>query len=216
MSLRRACRRDGQRGQGLVEFALVLPVILVLVLSVADLGFIFGQLGSLGYGSREGARTGAALARGGVPYCDTAPTDPNLIDPVKVDAVVVAAVQRVLESPDSGIDVSKIQEIRIFQANNAGEEAGPVNVWTYAGRRAGPDIDPETGAAFIDFTAASRSWPVCRRVNETPNPDSIGVTVRYTYDFVTPLPALVNAISGGALSLTLTETTVMALNPTTN
>jgi hypothetical protein len=40
------------------------------------------------------------------------------------------------------------------------------------------------------------------------------VTVKYRYDFVTPLPALLDALSGGALSLTLSQTTVMALNPT--
>ena len=44
-------------------------------------------------------------------------------------------------------------------------------------------------------------------------PDSIGVTVRYRYDFVTPLPSVLDAIAGGALSLTLSETTVMSLNP---
>ena len=48
---------SGQRGQGLVEFTLVLPIVLVLVVSVAELGFIFGKLSSLGYASREGART---------------------------------------------------------------------------------------------------------------------------------------------------------------
>ena len=50
-------RHDRSLGQGLVEFALVLPIVLVLVVSVGDLGLIFGKLSSLGYATREGART---------------------------------------------------------------------------------------------------------------------------------------------------------------
>ena len=56
--------RSAQRGQGLVEFALVLPIMLLLVVSVAELGLIFGNSQSLVYGSREGARVGSALAQG--------------------------------------------------------------------------------------------------------------------------------------------------------
>ena len=119
---------------------------------------------------------------------------------MKVDAVVVAAVQRVLESPDLGIDMSKIQEIRIFQANDAGARGWSRECLDMGGTSAGPAIDPDFGAAFIDFTRVPSRWPVCRRVNETIGPDSIGVTVIYKYDFVTPLPALVDAIAGGALA----------------
>ena len=43
--------------------------------------------------------------------------------------------------------------------------------------------------------------------------NTIGVTVTYSYDFLTPLPQMLDAIAGGALDLTLTETTVMSLNP---
>ncbi len=63
--------RDG--GQALVEFALLVPIVLVIVLAVAELGVIFGEVSSLGYGSREGARTGSALALGELELC--APDD---------------------------------------------------------------------------------------------------------------------------------------------
>ena len=59
--------------------------------------------------------------------------------------------------------------------------------------------------------AAARS---CQRINGGVNPDSIGVTVRYTHDYVTPLTSFVNDFAGGGLTLVLSETTVMALNPT--
>ena len=200
-----------ERGQGLVEFALVLPILVVLIVSVGELGLVFGKLHSLGYASREGARTGAALARG----VGCSPTNPDK-DPSFVDATLIGAVQRILTSPDSGINLGDVDEIRIFKATTSGAEtSNKVNIWTPPGP--GPDIDPGDGTIKISFALAKPyPWPACSRVNSGLPADieSIGVTVKYHYDFVTPLPALLNAISGGALSVALSQTTVMALNPT--
>lgn len=212
----RRLRRHGdhrQRGQGLVEFTLVLPILIVLIVSVGELGLIFGKMHSLGYASREGARAGAALARGDKSLCVSGALDPSL-----VDASLVGAMQRILTSPDSGIDLGKVQEIRIFRALPTGrEDGGFVNRWTHVGLGNGPEIDPGPGTIRIAFAPSGTSpWPACSRQNPASNGlyDSLGVTIRYTYDFVTPLPAILNALSGGALTLTLSETTVMALNPT--
>ena len=204
-------RPEQQRGQGLVEFTLVLPIILVLVLSVAELGLIFSKMSSLGYGTREGARTGSALALGDRALCTTTNRDPS-----GVDKSLVAAVQRILKTPDSGIDITKIQEIRIFEATESGAEAGPANVWTPTLPGTGPDVDPGPGTIRIDFKPPVLTpWPACDRSNGgTAGYDSLGVTIKYKYEFMTPLASFIDAVSGGALSLTLTETTVMALNPT--
>ena len=202
-------RRGGQRGQGLVEFTLVLPVIVLVLLSVAELGLAFGNVNTIGYGSREGARVGSALATGNVLDCSSGS------DPSMVDATLVSAVQRILKSPGSGLDISKVEEIRIFQATSSGgETSGRVNVWRYTGEQTGPEVDPGPGQVRIDFSQiGANSWPACSRDNSAATPDSIGVTVKYRYEFTSPMPAVVNAISGGAFALTLTETTVMSLNP---
>jgi Flp pilus assembly protein TadG len=201
-------REDHRRGQALVEFALVVPILLVIVVTVAELGLIYGKLSTLGYGSREGARAGSALAQGYPEDCADNPSNN------KVDAVLVSAVQRILTSPDSGIDLNKVQEIRIFRATPSGTETlGYVNIWRPGPN--GPDVDPGPGTVRIAFQPETVTWNACSRNNSGMNPDSIGVTVKYTYDFVTPLPTVINAIAGGSLSLTLSETTVMALNPTT-
>jgi hypothetical protein len=202
-------QRDGQRGQGLMEFALVLPVIMLIVVSVAEVGLAFGNLHTIGYGTREGARVGSALALGESSRCGADK------DPSGVDAAVVSSVQRILKSPGSGVDISKVQEIRIFKATSSGaEDSGQVNVWTYIGDQKGPEVDPGPGSAYIDFSApAVVAWPACSRVNSGVTPDSIGVTVVYRYDFVTPLASVLDAIAGGDLSLTLSQTTVMSLNP---
>ena len=207
--LRRCFDHERERGQGLVEFSLVIPILILVVVSVAELGLAFGNKHTIGYGSREGARVGSALATGDVLDCTSGP------DPALVDATLVSAVQRILKSPGSGINIENVEEIRIFKADADGDEVGGlVNVWQYTGVDSGPDVDPADGYGTIDFNLiGTNAWPACARDNTTATPDSIGVTVVYTYDFVTPLPSVLNSIAGGALSLELTETTVMSLNP---
>ena len=54
-----ACRmREDDRGQDLVEFALVLPFILVLTLAIIDLAHATMVYTSMAYAAREGARYG--------------------------------------------------------------------------------------------------------------------------------------------------------------
>ena len=128
-----------ERGQGLVEFALVLPILIVLITSVGELGLIFGKIQSLGYASREGARVGAALAQG----TGCLASDPNYPDTAKVDATLIGAAQRILTSPDSGIRLADVQEIRIFRADaNGRPESGTLSSWAYTGANSGPEIDP--------------------------------------------------------------------------
>ncbi len=208
--LRRRSRR-AEEGQALVEFTMVISLVLIVMLSVVELGIIFGRISSLGYSSREGARTGSALALGEQELCTPTERDPSL-----VDVVVVAAMQRILDSPDSGIDTADVNQIRIFKADASGEEiAGTVNVWNYIGDGLGPEVDPGSpGVSNVDFAPTSVLWPACDRNNSGVTPDSVGVTIRYTHEWVTPLVTFINSFAGGGLDLTLTETTVMALNPT--
>jgi hypothetical protein len=56
-------RRSTGRGQGLVEFALVLPVFLLLMFGLIDGGRYVFMNNALSQAAREGARVGAAEAR---------------------------------------------------------------------------------------------------------------------------------------------------------
>jgi Flp pilus assembly protein TadG len=50
--------RRGERGQAFVEFALILPVFVVLVFAVIDFGNVFSKYVSVTNAAREGARYG--------------------------------------------------------------------------------------------------------------------------------------------------------------
>ena len=61
--MRRAARRltgrGGEGGQGLVEFALVLPLLLVILFAIVDFGRLYQGQVTLTHAVREGARLGA-------------------------------------------------------------------------------------------------------------------------------------------------------------
>lgn len=200
-------RRATERGQGLVEFVLAIPLLLILLAGVVEVGLVANDTITIGYGSREGARAGSALGRGGATSCDGAP------DPGGVDAAVVAGVQRIIESSGSAVQLSDISEIRIFQATFSGDVvAGRVNVWRYSGPDTGPDVDPGDGVSRLDFSPSQVTWPACSRVDGGATPDILGVEVVYDRDLVSPIASLLTAF-GVQPVLTLSETTVMTVNP---
>lgn len=51
-------RRDGDRGQSLVEFSLILGPLLLLLLGIVQFGFIFNTYVTVSTAAREGAREG--------------------------------------------------------------------------------------------------------------------------------------------------------------
>jgi len=185
--------RRQARGQAMIEMALILPILLMITLGTLEFGFIFDHHLSLEYASREGARTGAALSNG----------DGDATVCATIDGQIIAAVQRVLTSPGSDIDTSEVPEIRIYRAGADGQELGPVNRWTYT-----PGSGPVVDGAQLDFSQASVGWPACSRISE-PNPDSVGVSLTYTYRYRTPFANLI-----GINSLTMADRTIMPLAPT--
>lgn len=204
--------RRRARGQGLVEFALLLPVFMVLLLGMLEFGFAFTHNLTLEYATREGARVGSAMVNGGGKLGCGVGESPNAAN---VDPLIIAAVERVLTSPGSAISLAQIPSIRIYKSTAAGVEAGPVNVWTQT-LGAGPT--PPGGTQPLNFSPSSTSWTVCSRTNSTAGvgPDSIGVSLTYAYQFTTGLKAI-SSFAGGGVGPTIgmSDRTVMALNPTT-
>ncbi len=66
-------RRDGEKGQNLVEFAMVVPIFLILVFSIVDFGMGFHAWITVTNAAREGARVGAVGA-------DSATIEARVID----------------------------------------------------------------------------------------------------------------------------------------
>ncbi len=199
-------RRTDQRGQGLVEFSMLVPVFMLILLGLLEFGFIFDQQMTLAYGTREGARSGAAFGAGNTSSMVCADVDKN----------IVAAVQRVLKGPGSRLTLAGSTQIQLYKATSSGAiSGGNVNTWTYT-PGSGPTVDGQP----LDFSPASTIWSACGRKTDgtvANPPDSIGVSINYTYQFVTPL-SMIMAFFGpnGPASLPISDRTIMALNPTAN
>ncbi len=68
---------------------------------------------------------------------------------------------------------------------------------------------------FVDASYPNADpWEACARSNAAPAIDSIGVSLTYTYQFETPLACILRFFGGGVGTLTMTDKTVMQLNPT--
>jgi len=208
--------RRGHSGQALYEFAMLVPVFLLIVLAMLEFGFMFLHHLTLEYATREGARAGAALANGS--QSDQAcVSGGGSVGAGSVDKLIVAAVQRVVESPGSQIDLGQISEIRIYKADANGDQIGSyANVWGPYSSGAGPSLPCVASAPNLDFLApASAPYGAASRLNGAA-PDSIGVAITYTYQFRTPLGGILRFLGGsGWSSITMTDRTVMALEPTT-
>lgn len=194
--------RRGERGQGLVEFTFLLPVFVLLLLAMLEFGFVFDHTLTIRYASREGARVGSALADGGTLGC------------ANVDPLIIAAVTRVLNSPGSRLNPAEVPTIRIYKALTNGDQSGSlVNVWNYT-----PGAGPVVDGRPLDYSQVSVGWSACTRKNYEVSgnpPDSIGVALSYTYRLQTALGAVLGFFGGsGWTTITVSDRTIMALNPT--
>jgi hypothetical protein len=199
LSFRQRPRRR-QRGQSLVEFTMIVPIILTMAFSIAEFGVAFGTNMSMIEATREGARVGAVLVNGskalGLPGCTGA---------ANVDPQIILAVERAIESPGSGIALVNVDWIKIYQSDaNGNPTAGAINTWTYTG---GTSTYCGLTLHFIQGTA---QWPASSRTNALPVA-SIGVQIQYRYQLFTPLSALTGLF--GVHQITMVDSTVMDLEP---
>jgi hypothetical protein len=186
--------RTHARGQSTVEYALVVPVLLLILLGILEFGFAFSHHITMEYATREGARTGAALNNGDSAFACA-----------DVDDEIIAAVQRVITGTGSKVAIAHVTQIRIYKADADGKEAGPVEIW-------GPGAGNAVDGVALKFVRTSGNWSACSRLNTGfHKTDSLGVSMSYDYQYVTPLGILMGI--GGNAQLHMTDRTVMALNP---
>lgn len=213
LSVRRP-RHDGESGQSVVEFSLLVPIFMMILFGMIEFGFVFTHQLTVEYATREGARAGAALGNGGGTQ-GCAGTTWKAVDPL-----VIAAVERVLQSPGSQVVISNVSQIVIYKANpvTGANDQGLQNVWVYA---PGSGPIPQGSTDKLDFVNSTYpntdQWKACARSSSLPNPNSLGVSLDYSYTFQTPLASVVRLFGGsGSTTLSLSDKTIMSLNPNAN
>jgi Flp pilus assembly protein TadG len=98
--------RDHQGAQALVEFAIVLPILLLAILGLLDLARAVAQENSLAFAAREGTRYAivhGSLAASPIPYCASCTND-TMTGVVTQAAIGVPDVNVTIGYPDGNND----------------------------------------------------------------------------------------------------------------
>ena len=102
MDVRRQRGDDaGQRGQGLVEFALVIPIFMLLLMGPIEYGFLYNNILTVQYASRQGVSVAA---------------EAGALD--GADCYVLKAVEAALQSPT---DRTSVQAVDVFESDTNGD-----------------------------------------------------------------------------------------------
>src|SRR3989442_5073199 len=104
----------GERGQALVEFALLLPLLLLLVLGLVEFSFVWNSRNTVLFASRDGSM----LAAEGGSLAGT-------------DCVVLDRIERDIVSPAAAV---RVQQVSIYWSDRNGDQIGSnVNVYDPSG-----------------------------------------------------------------------------------
>jgi Flp pilus assembly protein TadG len=152
---------ESERGATLVEAALVLPIMIMLMISLLELGMAFRDLLTVSYTAREAARVGSLAGNDPEADCDIVQSVVTAFGPTEV----------------TGVD------ILIFKASEStgNPEVGKTNTWRLS------TGDPTDCG---DWTVLEQ-WPSTTRqvnVNDTLELDILGVSIVTEHDWITGLP----------------------------
>lgn len=193
MKLRRT--RHSEDGQAMVEFGLVLPVFILLVIGLIEFALAFSANISINFASREAALIGAESGNDAIADC--------------------RILQTIENSVDDPSKANRINQVRIYRAGINGNELA-ANVYTRGGNITCEFWDGvETQEITVNYTLLGEGYPVAGRCNQlegcagTPL-DTIGVAISYTHPWATPLPGLVTL---GGTGFTFTSSNAMRMEP---
>ncbi len=156
-----------ERGASLVEASLVFPILILIVMGTLEIGLAFKDYLTVSYISREGARLGALAGN---------------------DTEADCAILRGIGELANGSDLTRINQIQIFKADEGTGNQGVTNVATYNG--GDPTICHYPAQPGDGWTLGAIGWPATSRqakVGALPL-DIIGVRVILDRSWVTGFP----------------------------
>ena len=170
-------RHRGQQSQALIEFALISPILLLLIFGIIDIGRAVFYYDTLNHAAREGARAAAKAQT-------TLPTNA---------AVLSAVVGQVV-----GVNVTEPCPQGPITASNPGVN----RAWLFVTEAPPPtafEANPPMNAPGGEYpaTAAGSCNPVVPAGNNVP----LEVTIRMNLGLITPI---ISQLSSGRIVLTAT------------
>lgn len=178
--------REEQAGQTLVEFALVIPILLVLLMALLEMALALNASLAVNRASQHGAHVAATAG--------------NLTG---ADCLVLQAVDRNMGVPNN---VDNVSEVLIERTSLVGNY---VDLRQRYLRGTPSDCALADGTTVeVPYTLVEGTYPEsdrctvlggCPGLPDAPSTvDNVGVTVRYRHDWVTPLNGALAALLPGS------------------
>src|SRR5437762_3296391 len=163
--------RREERGQALVEFAIVLPALLLLILGIVEFAFVWNSRNTVLFASRDGAMLAAEGGNG-----------------FGTDCVVLDRIERDIISPSNAI---RIQQVQLYWSDRNGDQIGAyTNVYDRSGSTTCDFGDGST--LTVPYTLSSPGYPEGTRCDvlagcggSHTSVDTIGVRVTYRHTWIT-------------------------------
>jgi Flp pilus assembly protein TadG len=182
----------------MVEFALILPIFLVLIIGLMEFSLAFNSLLGINFASRDAALLAAEAA-----------------SDAGADCIILDSIESDVNAP---ADAAHIGEVRIYWATDTGGvmPGNPVNVYRRTGSTTCSLPDGVTmtvpyslvGAAGYPESMRCDVLAGCGGAHDTV--DTIGVQITYTHGWITPLP---NIVTLGGSGFEFTHSNAMRMEP---
>jgi Flp pilus assembly protein TadG len=161
--------KNSQRSQALIEFALISPVLLLLLFGIIDIGRAVFYYDTLGHAAREGARTAARAST-------RLPTNADVLNTVSTQLVGMQVTEPCPQGPVTSATPP---------ANTA---------WLYVTEPNPPsavETTPPANAPGGEYSAAASGG--CSAINPAGNNSQLQVTLRFNLVLITPVIAQATA-----------------------
>jgi Flp pilus assembly protein TadG len=196
--------RHLSRGQSLVEFSLVFPLFVTMIMALIEFSFVFNALLSVGHATRDSALVAAEAGN-----ADSA------------DCVVLRTIEGDIGAP---ADKARVQEVLIYRSDANGAVKNSNKYVRTGVPTEGPDATTCTlsdgSTLTVPYKATATGYRAKDRCNivagcplgaPTQPLDTIGVKITYHHTWVTPLANLLNL--GGGSGTTLVQSNTMRMEP---
>jgi Flp pilus assembly protein TadG len=200
---RRAANADGQ---SLVEFALLAPLFLLMVVGLIEFSFAFNASLNTNYASRAGGLMAAEAGNASA-----------------ADCLILGAIEEALSAPT---DPDQVASVEVQRTNPSGSTVYATTTYQRSGSTSCTRTDGTTMS--VPYSAVSNGYPASQRCNVLPpngcptlspvrsTVDTIAVQITYRYPWHTPLGALMSMF-GQTLSspggLAFTDRNVFRIEP---
>lgn len=175
-------RRD--EGQTLAEFALILPLFMVMLMGLIEFSLAFNANLSINQASQNGALLASQAGNS-----------------LGADCLILERIERDVTAPT---DRARIREVQIQRTNPSGSIVLARNRYDRAGSTSCNLIDGRT--ITVPYQALERTYPETQRCNVIAGcllmvpphstVDTVGIQIEYRYAWMTPLGSLLPFIGG--------------------